>query len=51
MFGAAQGSFADKIAVDFERVIPLPDNLTFDQGAGTINLVLFLLLSPIVFPS
>ncbi|KAF8906523.1 hypothetical protein CPB84DRAFT_1769991 [Gymnopilus junonius] len=34
VFGAAQGSFADKIVVDFERVIPLPDNLTFDQGAG-----------------
>jgi NADPH2:quinone reductase len=34
VFGAAQGSFADKVAVDFERVIPLPDNITFDQGAG-----------------
>ncbi|KIM40120.1 hypothetical protein M413DRAFT_446274 [Hebeloma cylindrosporum] len=34
VFGASLGSFADKVAVDFDRLIPLPDNITFDQGAG-----------------
>ncbi|KAF8161104.1 hypothetical protein B0H34DRAFT_699511 [Crassisporium funariophilum] len=34
VFGAQLGSFSDKITVESERVIPLPDNLTFDQGAG-----------------
>ena len=37
VFGASLGSFADKVAVDFDRLIPLPDNITFDQGAGMIN--------------
>ncbi|KAF9475539.1 NAD(P)-binding protein [Pholiota conissans] len=34
VFGAQLGSFSDKIAVQVERVIPLPDNISFDQGAG-----------------
>ncbi|KAF9566754.1 alcohol dehydrogenase [Agrocybe pediades] len=34
VFGAATGAFAEKIAVNVESVKPLPDNLTFDQGAG-----------------
>ncbi|KAF8200800.1 hypothetical protein BJ912DRAFT_1139179 [Pholiota molesta] len=34
VFGAQLGSFSDKIAVHYERVIPLPDNISFDQGAG-----------------
>ncbi|KAJ6625624.1 hypothetical protein B0H10DRAFT_1782956 [Mycena sp. CBHHK59/15] len=34
VFGASQGSFADKVAVPSSAVLPLPDNLTFDQGAG-----------------
>ncbi|KJA19906.1 hypothetical protein HYPSUDRAFT_841928 [Hypholoma sublateritium FD-334 SS-4] len=34
VFGAQLGSFSDKIAVHCDRVIPLPDNITFDQGAG-----------------
>lgn len=37
VFGASLGTFADKVAVDFDRLIPLPDNITFDQGAGMIN--------------
>jgi len=32
--GASIGSFADKIAVDIDHLIPLPDDITFDQGAG-----------------
>ncbi|KAF8629656.1 hypothetical protein AX17_005595 [Amanita inopinata Kibby_2008] len=34
VFGAALGSFADKVAADWAQVLPLPDALTFDQGAG-----------------
>ncbi|KAF7361864.1 hypothetical protein MVEN_00530900 [Mycena venus] len=34
VFGAVLGSFADKVAVPVTAVMPLPDSLTFDQGAG-----------------
>lgn len=34
MFGAALGSFADKVAADWNGLLPLPENITFDQGAG-----------------
>ncbi|KAF6760271.1 alcohol dehydrogenase [Ephemerocybe angulata] len=34
VFGAAQGAFADVVAVEWEKLIPLPDNISFDQGAG-----------------
>lgn len=34
MFGAALGSFADKVAADWNGILPLPDNISFDQGAG-----------------
>ncbi|KAM6502269.1 hypothetical protein JOM56_002246 [Amanita muscaria] len=34
VFGAAQGTFADKAAASWKRLVPLPDTLTFDQGAG-----------------
>jgi len=34
VFGAQLGSFADKVVVDLEQLLPLPDNLSFDQGAG-----------------
>ncbi|KAJ7680353.1 alcohol dehydrogenase [Mycena polygramma] len=34
VFGSVLGSFADQVAVDFAMVMPLPDSLTFDQGAG-----------------
>jgi len=34
VFGSAQGAFADRIAVEWKAIMPLPDNLTFDQGAG-----------------
>lgn len=39
VFGAQLGSFADKVAVDVDRVLPLPDNLTFDQGAGAFGFI------------
>jgi NADPH2:quinone reductase len=35
VFGAQLGSFADKVAVDLEQLLPLPDNLSYDQGAGS----------------
>ena len=34
VFGAQQGAFADTIATTWDRLIPLPDNISFDQGAG-----------------
>lgn len=34
MFGAALGSFADKVAADWNGLLPLPKNINFDQGAG-----------------
>ncbi|EAU91399.2 alcohol dehydrogenase [Coprinopsis cinerea okayama7 len=34
VFGAQTGAFADKVAVDWDKLIPLPDNISFDQGAG-----------------
>ncbi|TFK44713.1 hypothetical protein BDQ12DRAFT_673439 [Crucibulum laeve] len=34
VFGAQVGSFADKVAVDWQHLIPLPDAISFDQGAG-----------------
>ncbi|KAG2150582.1 hypothetical protein DEU56DRAFT_869378 [Suillus clintonianus] len=34
VFGTAQGCFADKLVVKWQAVVRLPDNLTFDQGAG-----------------
>jgi len=37
VFGNAQGSFADKVAAKWQAVNRLPDNLTFDQGAGVLS--------------
>lgn len=34
VFGSTQGCFADKVAVKWQATNRLPDNLTFDQGAG-----------------
>ncbi|TFK26458.1 alcohol dehydrogenase [Coprinopsis marcescibilis] len=34
VFGAQLGAFADKVSVEWDRLIPLPDNVSFDQGAG-----------------
>ncbi|CAA7257485.1 unnamed protein product [Cyclocybe aegerita] len=34
VFGAQIGAFADKVAADPDRVIALPDNVSFEQGAG-----------------
>jgi len=34
VFGAVLGSFADKVAVEPDALLALPDNITFDQGAG-----------------
>jgi NADPH:quinone reductase len=34
VFGAVQGSFAEKVAVPFINLVPLPDNMSYDQGAG-----------------
>ncbi|KAF8621369.1 hypothetical protein AX15_007834 [Amanita polypyramis BW_CC] len=34
VFGAGQGAFAEKMAVDWKEMLPLPDTLNYDQGAG-----------------
>ncbi|KAF8658325.1 hypothetical protein AX16_002093 [Volvariella volvacea WC 439] len=34
VFGAAQGAFAERIAVAWKDLLPLPKGLTYDQGAG-----------------
>ncbi|KAK2463267.1 hypothetical protein APHAL10511_004922 [Amanita phalloides] len=34
VFGAAQGSFAEKVAADWKQLLSLPDALDYDQGAG-----------------
>ncbi|TBU39092.1 alcohol dehydrogenase [Dichomitus squalens] len=34
VFGAAQGAFGEKVAVAWQSLVPLPDNMTYDQGAG-----------------
>ena len=34
VFGYAQGAYADKVLADPGQLLPLPKNLTFDQGAG-----------------
>lgn len=33
-YGALNGVYADKAVVEFTRVFPLPDNLSFEQGAA-----------------
>lgn len=37
MFGAAQGAFADRVIASVDRVLPLPDNVSFDEGAGNVT--------------
>ncbi|KAF9650899.1 alcohol dehydrogenase [Thelephora ganbajun] len=34
VFGYAQGAYADRVLADPGQLLPLPQNLTFDQGAG-----------------
>ncbi|PFH51492.1 hypothetical protein AMATHDRAFT_142267 [Amanita thiersii Skay4041] len=34
VFGAVPGSFADKVVVDWTKILSLPDTLTFEEGAG-----------------
>ncbi|KAI0267827.1 NAD-P-binding protein [Gloeopeniophorella convolvens] len=34
VFGSAQGTFGERVVTKEAAVLPLPDNLTFDQGAG-----------------
>ncbi|KAE9411464.1 NAD(P)-binding protein [Gymnopus androsaceus JB14] len=34
VFGAGQGAYADKMVVKVESLLPLPDELSYDQGAG-----------------
>jgi NADPH2:quinone reductase len=40
VFGSAQGSLAERVVSKPELVLPLPDTLSFDQGAGMF-LILF----------
>lgn len=34
VFGATQGAFADKAPVSWKDILPLPDALSYEQGAG-----------------
>jgi len=34
VFGAGQGAYADRICIEWTTLVPLPANMTFDQGAG-----------------
>jgi NADPH2:quinone reductase len=34
VFGASQGAYADKLAAKWAGLLPLPEGLTFDEGAG-----------------
>lgn len=34
VFGAGQGAYADKMRIEWTEVLPLPENLTYEQGAG-----------------
>lgn len=36
VFGAAQGAFADKVAAPWKQLNPLPDTMSFDEGAGEL---------------
>ncbi|EJD02968.1 alcohol dehydrogenase [Fomitiporia mediterranea MF3/22] len=34
VFGVAQGAYADRVAADWQHLVPLPKAMTYDQGAG-----------------
>lgn len=34
VFGGGQGAYGEKSAVFWQNLIPLPDNMSYDQGAG-----------------
>ncbi|KZT26753.1 alcohol dehydrogenase [Neolentinus lepideus HHB14362 ss-1] len=34
VFGAAQGAFGEKLATPWTNILPIPDNISFDQAAG-----------------
>ncbi|KAI1785184.1 alcohol dehydrogenase [Ganoderma leucocontextum] len=34
VFGAAQGAYGEKVAAPWQSLVALPDNMTYDQGAG-----------------
>lgn len=34
VFGASQGSYADKVAVPWQNLLPVPNNLSFRQASG-----------------
>ncbi|KAG6917314.1 hypothetical protein DXG01_002972 [Tephrocybe rancida] len=34
VFGAGRGTYADKFAADVDQLLPLPDAMSYDQGAG-----------------
>ncbi|GJE92306.1 NADPH:quinone oxidoreductase family protein [Phanerochaete sordida] len=34
VFGAAQGAYGEKVAARWQQLTALPENMTFDQGAG-----------------
>jgi NADPH:quinone reductase-like Zn-dependent oxidoreductase len=41
VFGAGQGTYAEKVAVNPGQMLPLPDAMTYDQGAGVCSSLRF----------
>lgn len=39
VFGYGQGAYADKVAAGWRSLIPLPDNMTYDQGSSTYEII------------
>jgi NADPH2:quinone reductase len=39
VFGASQGAYADKLPAKWAELLPLPEGLTFDEGAGGFHVV------------
>ena len=37
VFGSAQGAYGERIIANPVDVLPLPDRLSFDQGAGMLR--------------
>ncbi|KAL7281102.1 hypothetical protein ACG7TL_004409 [Trametes sanguinea] len=38
VFGGGQGAYAEKVAVPWQNLVPLPDNMSYDQGAGGVGI-------------
>lgn len=37
VFGYVQGAYAERVAASWHVMLPLPDNMSYDEGAGKYN--------------